>query len=151
MCVIVDANLAARVFGGKSLEDYLPLLNWLDSPEGGLVYGGHLASELFRVEQARRWLRTRIQSGRARAVEPAKVEAEEKKVRRLACRSDDPHVLALARVSGARTLCSEDRALQEDFGNPKLISKPRGAVYTKASHSHLLKHTSSCGRLKRRR
>ena len=41
-----------------------------------------------------------------------------------------PHVLALAQVSGARLLYSNDQTLQRDFKNSKLIKNPRGNVYT---------------------
>ena len=44
--------------------------------------------------------------------------------------SDDPHILALAVVSGARLLYSNDRLLQHDFKNPALINQPRGKVYS---------------------
>ena len=39
--------------------------------------------------------------------------------------SDDPHVLGLALVSGARLLYTNDLKLQQDFKNPALI-RPRG-------------------------
>ena len=46
------------------------------------------------------------------------------------CISDDPHVIALARISGARLLCSNDKDLQQDFGTKNLIDRPRGKVYS---------------------
>lgn len=42
--------------------------------------------------------------------------------------SDDEHVLALARVSGARLLYTEDKELIEDFKNSRILS-PRGKVF----------------------
>ena len=62
------------------------------------------------------------------------------------CVSDDPHIIALARVSGARTLCSNDNNLHTDFKNQRLLSHPRGGVYQNANHGHLLRHTRSCPR-----
>ena len=47
-----------------------------------------------------------------------------------ALRSDDPHVIALAQVSGSRLLYSNDRALQQDFRDKALIDNPRGSVYS---------------------
>ena len=44
--------------------------------------------------------------------------------------SDDPHLLALAQVSGARLLYSNDSDLQDDFKNRRLIDNPRGRVYS---------------------
>ena len=61
--------------------------------------------------------------------------------------SDDPHVLALAFVSGARLLYTNDPRLQRDFTNPALI-RPRGKVYSTAVHRHF---TDVHERLLRRR
>ena len=47
-----------------------------------------------------------------------------------ACQSNDLHVLALAQVSGARLLYSNDLSLHQDFGNRDLISRPRGKIYS---------------------
>ena len=46
-----------------------------------------------------------------------------------AVKSDDPHIIALAQVSGARLLYSNDKSLQQDFKNKDLINNPRGKVY----------------------
>ena len=45
------------------------------------------------------------------------------------CESDDRHVIAVAQISGARLLYSNDKALQRDFKNKKLIDEPRGKIY----------------------
>lgn len=43
--------------------------------------------------------------------------------------SNDPHVIALADVSGARILYSNDENLRDDFRNSVLVSSPRGKLY----------------------
>lgn len=154
MCVIIDANIAALVFADSPDDDFAPVLDWLCSPRkhGCIAYGGQLARELFKRTETRRFLRALQQAGRARQMRTADLDCEEKAVLKIGlCRSDDPHVVALARVSGARTLCSRDHALHQDFRNPRLISKPRGSVYMRPEHQRLLKHTSSCGLRKRGR
>lgn len=45
-------------------------------------------------------------------------------------KSDDPHIVALALVSGARLLYSNDRDLMDDFRDQKLIGDPPGRVYS---------------------
>ena len=84
-------------------------------------------------------LRQLDQAGRAKAVPDAPVDARMKLVAPQ-CVSDDPHIIALALVSGARLLCSLDQALHTDFTNPKLINSPRGNVYQNATHEHLVRH-----------
>jgi predicted nucleic acid-binding protein len=147
MCVIVDANLASRVFQEPAEADFAPVLNWILERHGELVFGGHLATELARMEKPRRFLLALLRAGRARRVSDSGLAAEEAVVEETGqCRSNDKHVLALARVSGARTLCTHDRDLQRDFRNPQLISGPRGSIYQRAEHAPLLRHTTSCGR-----
>ncbi len=152
MCLLVDANLAAAVFARPPHADFSPVLGWLEKGDGCVVYGGRLATELDRVGEGRRFLRSLLQAGRARLLPERDIDAEETVVAGTdLCRSDDPHILALARVSGARTLCTHDRNLQRDFRNSRLISAPRGSIYQRPEHSRLLRHTGSCGLLQRRR
>jgi hypothetical protein len=54
------------------------------------------------------------------------------------CVSDDPHIIALARIARTRLLCSHDKDLHADFTNPKIL-KPAGSVYQKKSHQHLIR------------
>ena len=61
------------------------------------------------------------------------------------CKSDDPHIIALAREGGARTVCTQDQDLMNDFKNRRLICSPRGKVYQYAKDApRLLRHTSAC-------
>ncbi len=148
MCLIVDANLASLIFGEPASSDFQPIIAWLTSPqqEGRLVFGGHLAIELSKVNAARRFVKVLLQAGRARFIPAGALENETNRLRGV-CSSNDPHVIALARVSGARILCSRDKTLHQDFSNTKLISRPRGHVYQRAQHKHLLRlygHTSAC-------
>ena len=43
------------------------------------------------------------------------------------CKSNDPHVIALAQLSGSRVLYSEDSELRDDFRDPTLL-EPRGML-----------------------
>lgn len=152
MCLIVDANLAPQVFASPPHPDFVPVLDWLGKRDGCVVYGGRLAAELARIERARRYLLTLLRAGRALRFPDESIVTEQAVVTRTGlCRSNDAHVLALARVSGARTLCTHDRDLQRDFKNLQLISNPKGSVYQRREHVNLLRHTRSCGRLPRRR
>ena len=58
-----------------------------------------------------------------------KVMLEDILVERGVCQSNDQHVIALAIVSGARLLYSNDRRLQRDFKDRRLIDPP-GKVYS---------------------
>ena len=66
------------------------------------------------------------------------VNARTEKLRqRDMCRSNDEHVLALALVSGARLLYTNDAALIADFKDREIVVNPRGKVYTTAVHNRV--------------
>lgn len=136
MCLIVDANRASVVFGRPEDPDSLPIWRWLLG-EGRLVFGAKLSKELRHVDAARRLLAELVRAGKAAEASREEVTAEEATlIGKL--RSDDPHVLALARVTGARLLHTLDRDLIKDFRDPHLLSNPRGKVYQRREHEHLL-------------
>lgn len=152
MCVIIDASVASLVFGQSPSPDFRPVIDWLVSPDrdGRLAYGGRLKRELFTVRGARRFILRLRGAGRATLFPDAAVDAKEKELKRGGlCLSNDQHIIALAIVSGARTLCSNNdkkRHLFADFKNKALIDHPRGGIYRGPSHWRLLRHTSSCER-----
>jgi hypothetical protein len=113
--------------------------------DGRMVFGGRLAQELEESDSVRRFILKLNQAGRAIRVDDAIVNGEERVLSEtFDLASNDPHVLALARVSGARVLLTEDKALHSDFTNHQIISKPRGRVYQTRDHEPLLHHDSSC-------
>ena len=147
MCLIVDANRASLVFAQTPATDVAPIREWLTSAkkDGQVVIGGHLEAELNKINGARRCLLAFQRAGRARFIPQHQVRAEVARVNATGnCQSNDTHVIALARVSGARVLCSEDNALHKDFKNPRLINNPRGRIYRTAQHARLLGHTKAC-------
>ena len=134
MCAILDANSVHDVFGlsrrsaaGKDFYAHLQR----DGME--LVVGGKLLQELSRSGVFREWLKEADRGGhrgRIRNVAPEEVNARQAVLERTVnLRSDDPHVIALAQVSGARLLYTKDRNLREDFGNREILDNPRGRLY----------------------
>ena len=152
MCGIVDANVANEVFGDDRPLAGQRFFDWLSSPRGQLVVGGELRRELGRNKRFVRWLGNAIRYGRARTMADDDVEARTQELRhREVCRSNDEHVLALALVSGARLLYTNDALLIEDFKNREIVRNPRGAIYTTATsnrvtaaHHRLLANRTLC-------
>jgi hypothetical protein len=144
MCLIVDNNVAADFFCGSN-PNLAPLKNAVLSAICCLHYGGSkLRNEYFQSPKVKRMVKALDQAGRAKAFPDAVVDARMNQVAPN-CVSDDPHIIALALVSGARLLCSLDQALHTDFTNPNLINNPRGSVYQNAQHKHLIiRHCGSC-------
>lgn len=117
-----------------------------------LSIGRKLADELARNRGFQAWRNVAVQYGKIRDIERSVVEQRTQELReRNACESDDAHVMALAQISGARLLYSNDKTLQNDFRSRFLLSAPSGKVYsTRVSrkfgktHKRLLADRSLC-------
>lgn len=154
MCAIVDANVGHEVFDtGRQTEAGRFFYNWLMRPNGGiLVAGGELLRELNRSESFRRFFGERLLANRARRIPNEPVAAAEEEIRSQGTgNSNDEHILALAQVSGARLLFTNDRDLQGDFRNRNIIGGTRGRIYTtlqsndiSRTHRNLLNRSDLC-------
>ncbi len=160
MCAILDANVAGEVFAPHRHPVAEAFFRWMKG-RGRLVVGGKQWRELRKNAIAKSWMLQGITAGRVRRVERAVVETRVREMARdpkLTLISDDPHVLALAAVGGARLLYSNDLDLQQDFKNQALTGPPRGRVYTSRpmpggsrprpltnAHKRLLRRTDLCG------
>lgn len=142
MCLIVDANRLGDFLTEPPKDDVQPIRRWL-ATGGKIVYatGGKFAEEIGIRARAR--LAELYRSGRAIYVPDADFRAVAEELDGQV-RSDDPHVLALARSSGARVLYTHDQALIDDFTDKDIISRPRGKVYVGANNSDLLERWANC-------
>jgi hypothetical protein len=154
MCLIIDANVAWK-FDNPPHPDVKPVVKWLldkhKKKPPRVVIGGKLRAELKKAGDA--FLRFRLilaEAGRLLDIADHRVDTEEAEVENLLQRekihgADDPHILALARVSGSRLLASADKRsrLHELFTN-RLFLDPPGKVYQKTSHRHLLRRAPNC-------
>lgn len=135
MCAIVDANVVGELWDTSSSEAGQGFRGWIEGPNGRLVVGGKLRQELGSYE-ATRFLRELDLAGKLTSVDDQHVNRLAASLKRRpsshpgSCRSDDHHVIALAQISGARLLFSNDRALHQDFKNTSLIDQPPGTVYS---------------------
>ena len=131
MCAIVDNNVASEVFGRNPPEAGRHFRRWLSGRNGRLVVGGRLLEELRGSSDFREWFQRNELSGRLLQVSAEEVGRQEERITRSKLQtSDDEHVLALAVVSGARLLYTNDNLLMDDFRNRDIISGPPGKIYT---------------------
>ena len=132
MCAIVDNNVVDLLFGNPTNrpEAATKFLEYVDGRKLKLVAGGRLVDELCGSAKVQAWLNDRVKSGKAKIVRKDKVdEVEQRLIQEDKFKSDDPHVLALALVAGARLLHTHDDALTADFKDRNLIRVPRGKVF----------------------
>ena len=154
MCAI-DANVRDQVFGDSQPAVGEYLFNQLNSEKNKLrlVVGGKFLQELSKSRAFNTWLQTALLFGRAQSIADEDVETATQALRNQgSCLSDDENVLALAQVSRARLLYTNDRALQRDFKNRQIVSGVQGRVYTTLRSEHvtrthrgLLRRTDLCG------
>ena len=138
MCIIVDANRLGAFLANPVDADAAPVRDWLNRG-GRIVYstGGAYAREVGRRTRAS--LLTYVRAGKATLVPADRFADDERGLRADAgLRSDDPHVLALARAARVRLLYTSDRNLMADFRNKKFIDRPRGKIYSSAANAGLL-------------
>lgn len=158
MCAIVDANAAHEVFPESPVQGSpvrppagRGFFDWICKGDGRLVVGGKLREELDKTG-LKNWMRTARQAGHIRLVDDESVDRRAGELDdEGACQSNDSHVVALAEISGARLLYTNDGKLQEDF--KKLVQKgrvystntdvtPRNRHFTRAKQDLLVKHKS---------
>lgn len=154
MCAILDNDVVHEVFGRDRPPAGEAFRRWIDSGRGQLIVGGRLRQELGGNRAFRSWLQQALLGGQAISVNDEAVEKKTTALKRSdVCRSNDPHIVALAQLSNARLLYSNDDDLRHDFGNKQLIDQPRGKVYStkrsndfQESHKRLLNQRRLCRR-----
>ena len=137
MCCIVDNSVVGELVSRRTPRSKLFLklqlarkIRIATCGELKKEYGKHQAAIDFFVRVRRNNLLDDIDDEQIDAEKDLVVKAAQPK-------SNDLHVLALARVSGARVIATDDRALQEDIGNKKLLDAPRGKVFSNENQRHL--------------
>jgi len=139
MCIIVDTDRLGKFLSDPTAEDALPIHKWLRKGGGKLVYStsGQFAAEIAKLSKRR--LAEHYRAGRATAIPAGEFRNDERQLRNnSAVRSNDFHVLALARYSKARILYTGDTALMQDFKDKRLVDKPRGKIYSGRQNAGLL-------------
>ncbi len=133
MCAILDASCLHKVFGEENRpEAGVKFFEWLES-RGTLVVGGNLLKELSQNNRFSEWYKQAILAGSGKVIRIEDVRVDKQTVilqNSESCKSNDEHIVALAQVSKARMLYSDDGDLHKDFGNSNLINNPRGKIYS---------------------
>ena len=141
MCVILDTSARDNVFGKERTAAGKQFFEWLETGQARLVVGGELANELASSWAFQKWAETAVSDGRITNFGKSEVEKETHILsENWAGKSNDQHVIALARVSKARILYANDQLLCEDFKDPALITQPRGKIYPTGESQNARKH-----------
>ena len=138
--MIVDANVLGMFLLQPRNEDIAPIYGWLQSGWGSIVYstGGQFQREI--DDRNRERLAGLVRAGRARQVLWDRVQPYETQFENI--RSDDPHILALARAEGVRLLYTRDNRLRRDFTDGDILG---GSIYRDQRDANLLTQDACTG------
>ena len=133
MCIILDANMFGKF--NKQDKDMESVWSWLYEEYGKIVYSN---TEKFKREWLRGGMKHQMhvlnQAGKLKLVSAENVQEEADALEQTdVLRSNDWHIIALAKVAKVKVLVSADRRLGVDFRN--LIG---GEVYQTKADSELL-------------
>ena len=130
MCVIVDTNVANTTIGKQSTEAGRKFLEHVSLGSVKLVIGGQKLRKEIKgcSRQFQQWLATALRFGRALEARDEHVDEIENHLKEAGnCASDDEHVVALAKVTGARLIFTNDKDLQRDCTS---LLDPSAKIYT---------------------
>lgn len=132
MDLIIDSNVTHFCVDPEN-HDGRAIVEWLRQ-NGKCVAGGELRREYEpnrggNAKFLRLFLTLRT-AGRAYLLRDEDVDERAAQLRSIGTlKSNDAHIIAVAQLSGARALWSDDRLARQDFGNKDLIDRPRGRFY----------------------
>lgn len=156
MCAIIDACVSHELIGPRTTEVGRYFRRWLNRRRGKLIVGGKLLKELGKNSNVKQWISSALASGIAKRIpdDPVGNLTNQLEARGI-CISNDPHVIALAIISGSRLLYTTETDLMKDFKNRNILGgRVRGSIYTSAQgrttvgrqHKQLLARNDLCDR-----
>lgn len=135
MSIIIDANRGGD-FSSPLNAHAAEIVARINDKRMSIVIGGRLLIELYATP-LKGLLVEWVRAGRAKRISDQSVNQEEETLTPLLS-SNDPHVIALARLSDCRLLYTEDDALIRDFKNLSVI-RPKGKIVRRNT-----KHNIAC-------
>lgn len=147
MCIIIDTNSLSCVFDKESdnHNDFEPVLNWIYNGKGKVIYGGSKYLDEIKKKYLALFVQMR-KAGKAIYINCDKVNEEEEVVNKMIKHPDydDPHLVALLRISGCKLICSQDKRAYPYFRHSLFFSpsskKPK--IYSSKRNARLLTDTN---------
>lgn len=146
MCCVIDVNLLPAVFDNDNSKhkDYKPVFQWIINDKGSIIIGGSkFKAELSRMPRYQSLLKTLNKSNKVFSADDDEVDflsIEIEKIRDDHSLSkatyNDPHIVALAKLTNVKLICSDDSGLVKYCELVLKEKKPK--FYKSAKHSHLL-------------
>ena len=134
MCLILDASKYGD-FINPNNADMLLVKKWVEK-KGKIVYSPTQKFESELTGEIRTQFEYYTEAGKIKRIDKKLVEDQQNNLPKL--KSNDPHIIALAKVAEVRLLVTGDKNLSKDF---KSIIR-QGKVYQNKKHTRLLTNRS---------
>jgi len=148
MCLVIDCCTLASVFDESNTQhkEFAPVRHWLFKGKGKLIYGGtHYVEEL---ERAPRYLGIFVELGRSKKaikINTSVVDGLESEIKNQVKtkKFNDPHLIAIMRASGCRTVCTADEKAMPFLKSQALygVGSKRAKIYSREKNKKLLRDT----------
>lgn len=141
MCIVIDMNTIPKVFDKNNLfhSEFEPVYNWIFNDIGKFVMGGTtFYEELSKMNSYLRLVNILRDKKKVIKVQDVIVDNEENKIKEFLNdeKCDDPHILALLKISQCKLLCSNDDRMFPYI--KKVYSKNRPKIYYSKKNINLL-------------
>ncbi len=145
MCIVADPPTFVPMFKSSDPNhaDFVAVRNWVVSGPGKFVMGGaKYKSELMAVKSVLPFLAELERKGKIIRKRDADVDADEISVKAIepANDFDDPHLVALIRLTGCRLICIRDLRAHKFLRSGRFYrsTKDRPRLYTRPKNGALL-------------
>lgn len=145
MCIVVDPPLFIPMFKTSDPEhtNFSPVLSWVKSGRGKFVMGGtKYSDELKKVKSILTVLTELEKRGKIIRADDKKVDEAVQVVKKIKPTADfdDPHLVAIVRVTLCKLICVRDPRSHRFLRDPLLYSQTthRPSLYTRPKNQSLL-------------
>lgn len=145
MCVVADPPTFIPMFKDDDPEhgQFAPVMEWITNGPGKFVVGGSTYQrELMSVKSVIPFLTELERKRKVVRLSHEAVDAEELQVKTLESSTDfdDPHLVALVRVTGCKIICIRDLRSHKFLRQTKFYGSPkaRPRLYTRSKNRVLL-------------
>jgi len=128
MCIIVDPPTYISIFkkSDPDYDNFKPVLTWVLNGNGKFVMGGsEFRKQLGKLYSILSFITQLRKIGKIIVFEDALIDKELLTVKEMerSAEFDDPHLVALVRVSGCRLICVKDNRSHKYLKDKKFYSK----------------------------
>lgn len=145
MCIIADPPILIPMFKSDDPEHrkFFPVMKWITEGPGKFVMGGsQYKEELKKVASVLKFINELEKQGKVVRRKDSDIDKDvsDLKQKEPSKDFDDPHLVALARVSGCKLICLRDPRAHKFLRNLQFYSaaKDRPKLYTRAKNATLL-------------